>query len=115
MTILTVYFSYMITVTVKHLLSPMNYRRAVERSGSTFSMPFSNRSFLADPLSASQNKEFVFSFLFLEFLPRAEELMDHAPKHRRGESVTPSEWRRNRINFVFFSVLDYLILRGQLG
>jgi hypothetical protein len=35
----------------------------VEHSGSTFCMPFSNRSFLADPLSASQNKEFVLSLL----------------------------------------------------
>ncbi len=35
----------------------------VELSGSTFSIPFSNRSFLADPLSASQNKEFVLSLL----------------------------------------------------
>ncbi len=69
-----------------------------------FAGPFSNRSFLADPLSASQNKEFVLSLLILEFLPRgeelvnqeflprAEELMNRAPKHRRGQS----KWIRLR-------------------
>jgi hypothetical protein len=67
-----------------------------------FSMPFSNRSFLADPLSTSRNKEFVFSLLIFrvsssrlvnqEFGPRAEEFMNRTPKHRSGES----EWIRLR-------------------
>jgi hypothetical protein len=50
----------------------------VERSDSTFSIPFSYRSFLT--------QQGVRGFVFLDFLPRGEELMNRVPKHRRGES-----------------------------
>jgi hypothetical protein len=56
----------------------------VERSGSTFSMPFSNRSFLADPLSVSQNKEFVFSLLIFRV----------SSSHRRARESGVSSSRR---------------------
>ena len=53
-------------------------------------MPFSNRSFLDDPLSASQNKEYVLSFLCLEFIPRAEELLNTEEGRVNGLDYAPN-------------------------